>query len=580
MRVLVRADASVRIGSGHVMRCLTLADALRSAGADVRFVCRLLTGHMADAIAARGFDVVRLPAGSGAVDAGPPHVAWLEESPEADAAQCLSALGDEMPFDWLIVDHYALDAAWEGAMRSVARRVMVIDDVADRDHDCDLLLDQNLAPEPRARYASRVPEAAGRLLGPRFALLRPTFRARRAAAPTGRAAGAVPHLFVFLGGADPDDVTSLVLDGLASMPRGSITADVVVGGANPHADAVRDRCEALPGVAFHRQIEAIDALMAQADLAVCSAGSITWERCALGLPAVTVAIAENQRMIGEESARAGTAVFVGHVRETSGGAITAAVAGLLAAPDRLAAMRAAARDLVDGAGAQRVVQAMTAAPLALGIATDRESWIAPWVANLADGWRAEGHHVTVVHDPDDLPETHLAFYLSCGRIAGAAVLARALHNLVVHESALPQGRGWAPLTWQILEGRDDIPVVLIEAGARVDSGDIYLDGVLQFDGHELCDELREAQGRITVELCRTFVHEFPQVLSDARRQSGDGSVYRRRGPDDSRLDPARTLREQFLLLRVVDNERYPAFFEHGGHRYVLRIERLPAEVPG
>jgi UDP-2,4-diacetamido-2,4,6-trideoxy-beta-L-altropyranose hydrolase len=354
MRVLVRADASVRIGSGHVMRCLTLADALRSAGAEVRFVCRLLTGHMADAIAARGFDVVRLPAGSGPVAAGPPHVGWLEESPDVDAAQCRSALADETPVDWLIVDHYALDAVWEGAMRSVARRVMVIDDVADRDHDCDLLLDQNLAPDPRARYASRVPEGARLLLGPRFALLRPTFRARRLTGSPATVPRTTPHLFIFLGGADPDDVTSLVLDGLALLPRGSVTADVVVGAANPHANAVRRRCEALSGFTFHRQVEAIDVLMARADLAVCSAGSITWERCALGLPAVTVAIADNQRMIGEESARAGTSVHLGDASMLSPEALVEAVTLLLADGKHLEQMSTSGRALVDGEGSLRL----------------------------------------------------------------------------------------------------------------------------------------------------------------------------------------------------------------------------------
>ena len=145
------------------------------------------------------------------------------------------------------------------------------------------------------------------------------------------------------------------------------------------------------------------------------------------------------------------------------------------------------------------------------------------------------------------------------------------HNLVVHESALPVGKGWSPLTWKLLEGKNKIPVTLIEADDQVDSGDIYLQQEIYFEGHELVHELRQKQARATIELCRRFVKEYPVILEQRRKQTGQETFYPRRWPKDSRLDPDKNLREQFNLLRVVDNDRYPAFFELNDQKYLIKI---------
>lgn len=572
MKVLVRADASRRIGSGHVMRCLALADGLRQQGAEVSFVCREAQGWLGALVEAHGYAMHPLPPGSLERDTSSGYATWLGETQEVDAQQTLQVCSEVGRFDWVVVDHYAIDARWERMLRHCCAKIMVIDDLANRQHDCDLLLDQNLMTSVEDRYAALVPDDCVQLLGPRFALLRPAFRAERLADGTkGRGQS---RLFVFLGGSDPDDYTSLVLDALQLLPPGSISADVVVGAGNARAEALRLRCQGVPGLRFHQQVADIERLMASADLAVCSAGSITWERCCLGLPAVTMAIADNQAMIGVEAAAAGLSVHLGAAKDLDAKEIADVIARLLESQDALARMSAAARTTVDGLGVRRVSCAMTRRPLKIAIASDSGSWIAPWLSQLTSHWQAQGHAVTCVSEVSRLPDSDLAFYLACGQLATRQVRARAMHNLVVHESALPQGRGWAPLTWQILEGQNEVPVVLIEAEDKVDSGDIYLEDSLQFRGHELCDELRYAQGEITKKLCTRFVDEFPGLLSRARKQQGEGTVYRRRTPDDSKLDLDQPLREQFNLLRVVDNLRYPAFFDVNGHRYRLRIERL------
>ena len=211
--------------------------------------------------------------------------------------------------------------------------------------------------------------------------------------------------------------------------------------------------------------------------------------------------------------------------------------------------------------------------LRITIATSADSWIHPYVDQLKTSLEAAGHEVRRVTSAAELSEGDLCFLLGCGFLVSSERLALHRHNLVVHESALPEGRGWSPLTWQILEGKSEIPITLFEAAEAVDAGPIYLQTTMRFSGHELVEELREVQGSSTVELCERFVAEFPEIVEQARPQAGEASMYARRGPEDSRLDPEVSLRDQFNLLRVVDNERYPAFFELDGRRYILQITR-------
>jgi len=193
---------------------------------------------------------------------------------------------------------------------------------------------------------------------------------------------------------------------------------------------------------------------------------------------------------------------------------------------------------------------------------------------LVAEWKEQKHNVSWVHQPADVTEGELCFILSCSKLVKPEILKRNKHNLVVHESDLPKGKGWSPMTWQVLEGKQEIPVTLFEAEEAVDSGSIYLQDFMVFEGHELVDELRFKQADVTLDLCRDFVQRYPEIIHEAVAQSGEESFYPRRRADDSRLDPQKTIAEQFNLLRVVDNERYPAFFDWHGQRYVIKIEKV------
>jgi hypothetical protein len=215
----------------------------------------------------------------------------------------------------------------------------------------------------------------------------------------------------------------------------------------------------------------------------------------------------------------------------------------------------------------------SAASYSIQVLSDTGSWMNETIPSLLADWLDAGHRVLWIHDRQDLRPGDFCFLLGCGQIVPRDARSRLRHCLVVHESDLPRGKGWSPLTWQILEGANRIPVSLIEAADKVDSGRIYAQRWLEFEGHELIDELRAAVARATLELCRRFVAEYPRSARDGCEQAGAETFYPLRTAKDSRIDTSATIDAQFNLLRVVDNARYPAYFERHSFRYELQVRK-------
>lgn len=198
------------------------------------------------------------------------------------------------------------------------------------------------------------------------------------------------------------------------------------------------------------------------------------------------------------------------------------------------------------------------------------SWIIPYAQTLQNKLSEARHDCTIVHNHKEVREGDILVMLSCVRIFKRLDLNK--YNLVVHESALPQGRGMSPFTWQIVEGATEIPVTLLEASEELDAGVIYDQKYVKLDGTELVEDWRVLQGQASIELVRNFVASYPNIKGV--EQVGEPSFYRSRTMEDSRLDTSKTIEEQFNLLRVVDNERYPAWFERNGVRYKVVITKL------
>ena len=233
LKVVFRCDASILMGSGHVMRCLTLANELREQGADITLICRKHPGHLFDLIESSKHRLLRLPFAATSATGKLAHAHWLGATQEEDSKQTVEALKTIERVDWLVVDHYALDVEWEAAIRSYTKHIMVIDDLADRVHDCDVLLDQNLhRAEMETRYEKLIPPQCKKLLGPKYALLRPEFKKARSNLKVRD--GSVKRIFVFFGGSDPTNETGKALQAIQQLGRTDIAIDVVVGSTNPH----------------------------------------------------------------------------------------------------------------------------------------------------------------------------------------------------------------------------------------------------------------------------------------------------------------------------------------------------------
>lgn len=355
-----RVDASLDIGTGHVMRCLTLADVLTGMGIACRFVCRDHSGNLVGLIRQRGFDVETLPldlAVWAVNDDDPDHASWLACSWRTDAEQTRAAL-EGLEADWLIIDHYALDARWEHAMRSHAGSLMVIDDLADRLHDCDVLLDQSFGRDADD-YRSLVPETCRLLIGTGYALLRPQFAHRRSDSLQRRKSVSPRKLLVSLGGVDKGNFTSQVLGALEDCHLSEQTEIFVVMG--PHApwlENVRALSAQMPWTTqVLTNVEDMADLMAQSDLAIGAAGSTSWERCTLGLPTILLIVADNQKEVGQRLADEGSAILI-ETDASFSATLREAVDSLVSDVALLDKMSQCAATICDGEGCERVARAL------------------------------------------------------------------------------------------------------------------------------------------------------------------------------------------------------------------------------
>ncbi len=331
MDVVFRADASAGLGGGHIARCLTLADALLEEGAGCVFACVPALGDAIALVESAGYTVVRVPE--------------LTRDAAADARATQTALraAGIKRADWLLVDHYGLDAGFETAMRGFAQRVAVIDDLANRIHDCDLLLDHNLGAD-LGDYATLAPSTATLLVGPHFALLRPQF-ARAAVSPRDRD-GSIGRLLVCFGSTDPSNETEKALKAIALLGRDDLAVDIVLPEAAPHRERVAALTATMPQVKLYGRVEDMAVPMAAADLMIAAGGVTLLERCAVGLPSVSLVIADNQERGTHAAAAAGATLSLGPASGVTAASLADALAGLLDDVGAVEVMGHAARALL------------------------------------------------------------------------------------------------------------------------------------------------------------------------------------------------------------------------------------------
>lgn len=333
--IVFRVDAGQQVGTGHVMRCLVLAHTLRRQWGEeltVTFLCAPMAGHLADVIAHHHFAVRLLPR--------------IPESERDDAMLTRAALPTPLS-DWLIVDHYQLSDVFERLLRPYCTSLMVIDDLADRVHDCDLLLDQNLLPDAQQRYADKIPATALTLLGPRYALLRDEFYQQPPLPRT--------HLLVFFGGADQDNVTAQALRAITELQLTEVPVDVVLGAANPWVTDLQQAFAHMTNIHWHINCDYMAKLMARARFSLGAGGGTHWERALLAVPSIVMTVADNQRQTTACLQAQGACVWLGDHAHVSVADLKATILHYLADHKACSQLAENASRLVPKQGGARLV---------------------------------------------------------------------------------------------------------------------------------------------------------------------------------------------------------------------------------
>ena len=315
MQFYFRVDSSSQIGSGHVMRSLALAKQLKKKRNNCKFICRDHKKSLIKKIKKEGFEVVTLPfiykkklikqTKNSRIN----YVNWIGASWLEDAKQTINVLKSEK-VDWLVIDHYGIDHRWEKKLRPYVEKIMVIDDLANRNHYCNLLLDQNLIANFKNRYQNVLPKNCIKLLGPEFALLQNDYKNLHLSAPL--RSGPVKKILVYFGSSDDKKLTEKTLIAFLQLNRKDIILDIVLSSRSSQIKNVKKLSKESMNINIHHELKSLANLILKADLAVGACGSTTWERCCLRLPSIVITIADNQKPIAKQLHKQGIVRWLGH----------------------------------------------------------------------------------------------------------------------------------------------------------------------------------------------------------------------------------------------------------------------------
>ena len=706
---IFRTDSSNQIGTGHLIRCLTLAKKLRESGNHCIFVCRDLKNNSIAQIKLNHFEVHILPRiGSNLrlekSNNGKKlkHSNWLGVTQKTDFLEFKKFVKTiETPFN-VVIDHYAIDKTWESMVRPLCQKIIVIDDLADRNHDCDFLIDQNLISNGCKRYHSIVPRKCKILLGPHYSILQRDYALLHNKIPP--VSGKISKIFIYFGGADNTNLTGLTLNAILSLNLSRVLIEVVVDKSHPSIIEIKEIVSEHKNINIHTEVNSLANLMSRCDIAIGAAGSTSWERCCLGLYSIVITLADNQISIAQSLSEQGYAKYLGHKDRISLLDIKNALSDVIKLKD-IESLSQYCMDLVDGKGCDRIshliadnyigdlrlryanakdhakirtwfqntrseensvvskiktkinshswfkkslrssenyyhfvlnihnlfdagyvllhkekqnwifncfvdeqfeleipkreifLEALNilrsdtknSISLLLGetfkatlttiknsilhihFCSDSDSWINKYIPHLIYDLSRCDRKITWSHSHYEITNADLSFYLSYSRVIEKSYLDKSDNNLVVHESKLPEGKGWSPMSWQILEDVNTIAITLFEAAETVDSGKIYLQEFCYLSGGELHDEWRNLQGMHTINICNRFIGLYPGILKMGHSQKGKSTFYPKRTPADSLIDSSLSIAKIFNKLRICDNNKYPAYFYMNNKKYILKI---------
>jgi UDP-2,4-diacetamido-2,4,6-trideoxy-beta-L-altropyranose hydrolase len=356
LEILIRVDSSSLIGSGHVVRCLNLAKRLRLRGCNVLFITRENSSNCNFLFFESNFDVIVMAGTHTALRSDAKeddeYKEWLGVSQEQDAQDTIESIGDKI-FDWIIIDHYALDHRWQDLLSARAEKIMVIDDLANRVHNCDLLLDQNFFLNKSERYSALVPSNCKCLLGPTHLLVSAQYDKYRSADKLRK--GSISRVLVFFGSVDNAKQTELAIAAISSLNKTGIVFDVIVGKSNTRAASIKQLCDAVQNIRFHCQVDNMSEFIFKADFALGAGGASLWERAKLGLPSAVTVVANNQIEATENAEKTGVIVNLGFFSKVSSQSYSNILGIMIESPERLRDMSDACIRLFNDSASSDVV---------------------------------------------------------------------------------------------------------------------------------------------------------------------------------------------------------------------------------
>jgi len=353
MKIIIRTDASIKIGSGHIMRCLNLASRLKKVGVDVTFISRNLPGNMNSFILKKGFVLVELSKPENKQISNFSHGKWLFVSQEQDAKETINNLQGGI-CDWLVVDHYGLDQKWETLLRPHVKNIMVIDDFLNRAHNCDILLNQNYFLKNNNTYKGIVAPETRLLLGPKFALLSKEYLMARRKRKIHK--GIINRVLIYFGSCPAQDVIEKVLEAFTLIKLKPLKFDIVLGAYEESQGLINVDNSMRDKIKYYTTIPSLHELMLKADLSIGAGGTTTWERFCIGIPSIVISTDENQEISAKALAKDGYHLYLGPAEYLKTNKIVKALKFFVDSPNSLKKITKIGKSLVDGKGIQRAAE--------------------------------------------------------------------------------------------------------------------------------------------------------------------------------------------------------------------------------
>ncbi len=350
--LIIRVDSGVHIGAGHIFRCLALVEVLNEKFSSIIFISRNFVGNFSEFVERRGYNMHFLKENtenfSFPFNNNEEQISFQKD----DASLTISNMKDIEGPKWLIVDNYFLDKNWELMIKPYVEKLIVIDDLANRFHDCDILVDQNFYKNCESRYDKLLSKNCTRLLGTKYASLLEVFKHFRTT--NKKFENEIKRILISFGASDPTNETAKVLESIKILGQKNLLVEVIIGYANPNKDEIKKNYSHLPSISLHYEIKNVGEIMAKCDLAIGAGGVTLWERCCLGIPAIVSILSEDQREAVEAAAENGCIINLGYAHTLNSTDYVNAIKKIN--PTILENMSKKCINLVDGEGCMRVAK--------------------------------------------------------------------------------------------------------------------------------------------------------------------------------------------------------------------------------